>query len=185
MSETSSREKHLANFFKTFGLKCFDGWNWQLSGGLLQSWKTRVLHSFQFSSDFQFSLELFMTIHFLSQLKLTQTLHVTLYKLHFCIISTQNPQEKGMGSHFLAQYFLLAIRDGLVIRCWVLFVYGLLRLLVYVNLFRLLDLFIIIYFTLCLGFVDWFIPISFELTLFSWFKMIEYCLLGYIDLILC
>ena len=25
-SETSSREKHLANFFKTFGLKCFGGW---------------------------------------------------------------------------------------------------------------------------------------------------------------
>ena len=79
----------------------------------------------------------------------------------------------------------ILICDGLVIRCWVLSMYGLLRLLVYVNLFRLLDLFTIICFTLCLGFVDWFIPISFELTLFSWFKMIEFCLLGYIDLILC
>ena len=34
---------------------------------------------------FQFSLELFMTIHFLSQLKLIQTLRVTLYKLHYCL----------------------------------------------------------------------------------------------------
>ena len=59
-----------------------------------------------FLKGVQFSLEPFMTIHFLSQLKLTQTLCVTLYKLHFCIISTQNPQEKGMGSHFLTQYFL-------------------------------------------------------------------------------
>ena len=138
-----------------------------------------------------------MTIHFLSQLKLTQTLCVTLYKLHFCIILTQNPQEKGIGSHFLTQYFLFWafpswfyellfwFAMGWWFRCWVLSVYGLLRLLVYVNLFRLLDLFIIICFTLCLGFVDWFIPISFELTLFSWFKMIEFCLLRYIDLILC
>ena len=138
-----------------------------------------------------------MTIHFLSQLKLTQTLRVTLYKLHFCFISSQNPQEKGMGSHFLTQYFLflsfsllilcvvILICDGLVIRCWDLSVFGLLRLLIYVNLFRLLDLFIIICLTLCLGFVDRLIPILFELTLFSWFKMIEFCLLGYIDLILC
>ena len=79
----------------------------------------------------------------------------------------------------------ILIWDGLVIQCWVLSVYGLLRLLVYVNSFRLLDLFIIICFTICLGFVDWFIPISFELTLFSWFKMIEFCLLDYIDLIPC
>ena len=79
----------------------------------------------------------------------------------------------------------ILICDGLVIQCWVLSVYGLLRLLVYVNSFRLLDLFIIICFTICLGFVDWFIPISFELTLFSWFKMIEFCLLDYIDLIPC
>ena len=35
--------------------------------------------------SFQFSLELFMTIHFLSQLKLIQTLRVTLYKLHYCL----------------------------------------------------------------------------------------------------
>ena len=44
-SETSNHEKHLANFFKTFGLKCFGGWNWRLYGDLPQSWKTRVLHS--------------------------------------------------------------------------------------------------------------------------------------------
>ena len=43
---------------------------------------------------FQFSLELFMTIHFLSQLKLIQTLYITLYKLHFCTCSPPNLQEK-------------------------------------------------------------------------------------------
>ena len=43
-SETSSREKHLANFFKTFGLKCFGGWPWRLTSDLYQSRKTRVLH---------------------------------------------------------------------------------------------------------------------------------------------
>ena len=138
-----------------------------------------------------------MTIHFLSQLKLTQTLRVTLYKLHFCIISTQKSSRKRYGFSLSHSIFLdlsisllilwvdILICDGLVFRCWALSVYGLLRLLVYVNLFRLLDLFIIICFTLCLVFVDWFIPISFELTLFSWFKMIEFYLLGYIDLIIC
>ena len=59
--------------------------------------------------------------------------------------------------------FLICV--GLVIRCCVLSMYDLLRLLVCVNLFRLLDLFIIICHTLCLGFVDYLIPISFELTL--------------------
>ena len=29
-SETSSREKHLANFFKSLGLKCFGRWPWRL-----------------------------------------------------------------------------------------------------------------------------------------------------------
>ena len=33
-SETSSRGKLLANFFKTFGLKCFGGWPWWLTGDL-------------------------------------------------------------------------------------------------------------------------------------------------------
>ena len=59
-----------------------------------------------FLKGVQFSLEPFMTIHFLSQLKLTQTLRITLYKLHFCFISSQNSQEKDMGSHFLTHYFL-------------------------------------------------------------------------------
>ena len=43
-----------------------------------------------FLKTFQFSLELFMTIHFLSQLELIQTLRVTLYKLHFCTCSPPN-----------------------------------------------------------------------------------------------
>ena len=44
-SETSSHEKNLTNFFKTFGLKCFGGWYWRLSGDLPQSRKTHVLHN--------------------------------------------------------------------------------------------------------------------------------------------
>ena len=48
----------------------------------------------------------------------------------------------------------ILICDGLVFRCCVLSVFGLLWFLFYVNLFRLLDLFIIICLNLCLGFVD-------------------------------
>ena len=59
-----------------------------------------------FKKPFQFSLERFMTIHFLSQLKLIQTLHVTLYKLYFCTCSPSNLQEKGMGSYFLTSYLV-------------------------------------------------------------------------------
>ena len=33
-SETSSHEKHLANFFKTFGLKYFGRWPWRLTSDL-------------------------------------------------------------------------------------------------------------------------------------------------------
>ena len=42
-SKTSSRKKHLANFFIILGLKCFGGWNWRLSGDLPQSRKSRCL----------------------------------------------------------------------------------------------------------------------------------------------
>ena len=31
VSETFSCKKNLANFLKTFGLKCFGGWNWRLT----------------------------------------------------------------------------------------------------------------------------------------------------------
>ena len=78
--------------------------------------------------------------------------------------------------------FLICI--GLVIRCWALSMYGVLRILVYMNLFRLLDLFFIICLTLSLGFVDWLIPILFDLILVCCFKMFGFCLLGFIDLIL-
>ena len=43
VSETSSCEKHLANFFKFFGLKCFGGWLSWLTGNLSQSQKMHVL----------------------------------------------------------------------------------------------------------------------------------------------
>ena len=71
-SETSSREKHLANFFKSFGLKCFGGCPSDLS----QSRKTRVLH---FKDSFLKTFSIFpsnfcdcsLSSPLLSQLKLT------------------------------------------------------------------------------------------------------------------
>ena len=86
----SNHKKHLENFSQ-FCLWVF----WRLA--LATCWrltpvaknaclaKTRLVFK-----PFQFSLELFMTIHFLSQLNLTQTLRVTLYKLHCCTSSPPN-----------------------------------------------------------------------------------------------
>ena len=77
---------------------------------------------------FQFSLELFMIIHFLSQLKLTQTLHVTLYKVHCCTCSPPNLQEKRYGflfSHLISRilsFIFLSICVGvLIFLLWVCF----------------------------------------------------------------
>ena len=114
-----------------------------------------------------------MPIHFLSQLKLIQTLCVTLYKLNFCTFSPPNLQEKGMGSYFLTSYvvFWLHFREYLCwcfvffffFSLWVCFIFFfffglslfvLLRYCSYANLFRLIDSCIII----C-----WFLlPILFE-----------------------
>ena len=88
---------------------------------------------------------------FLSQLKLTQTLCVTLYKLHFCIFSPPNLQEKGMGSHFLTSYrvlnFIFVNICVIVLSFFVmglfwflrLSLFGLLRYCSYANLFQLID----------------------------------------------
>ena len=87
-SETSSHEKHLANFFKSFGLKCFGG----CPGDLLATCISREKRVFCVSKTvFKTFLVFPLTYYdcslfspFLSQLKLTQTL----LKLHFCIISS-------------------------------------------------------------------------------------------------
>ena len=110
--QTFQLRKTLRNFFQNFDFKCFGSLPWRLVGDSPQQRKTRVwqkvgqLKKIKIKKPFQFSLELFMTIHFLSQLKLTQTLRVTLYKLHFCTFSPPNLQEKGMGSHFLTSYLM-------------------------------------------------------------------------------
>ena len=71
--------------------------------------------------SFQFSLELFMTIHFLSQVNLTQTLHVILYKLHCCTCSPPNLQEKRYGllfSHLISlilSFIFMSICVGVLI----------------------------------------------------------------------
>ena len=110
--QTFQLRKTLRNFFQNFDFKCFGSLPWRLVGDSPQQRKTRVwqkvgqLKKIKIKKPFQFSLELFMTIHFLSQLKLTQTLRVILYKLHFCTFSPPNLQEKGMGSHFLTSYLM-------------------------------------------------------------------------------
>ena len=78
--------------------------------------------------SFQFSLELFMTIHFLSQLNLNQTIYVILYKLHCCTCSPPNLQEKRYGllfSHLIScilSFIFVSICVGVLI-----FVMGLFR----------------------------------------------------------
>ena len=89
---------------------------------------------------------------FLSQLKLTQTLCVTLYKLHFCTFSPPNLQEKGMGSHFLTSYLVFWTSFSwifVLMFCFIfvmglfwflrLSLFGLLRYCSYVTLFQLID----------------------------------------------
>ena len=106
---------------------------------------------------FQYSLELFMTIHFLSQLNLTQTLCVTLYKLNCCTCSPPNLQEKRYGllfSHLISlilSFIFVSICVGVLIFFFFygffsiflgLFLFGLLRYCSYANLFWLIDSYI-------------------------------------------
>ena len=78
---------------------------------------------------FQYSLELFMTIHFLSQLNLTQTLCVTLYKLNCCTCSPPNLQEKRYGllfSHLISlilSFIFVSICVGVLIFFFFLWVF--------------------------------------------------------------
>ena len=93
-SETSSREKHLAKFFKTLGLKFFGGCLGEWLATCLSREKSvfcvlkivfKLFFFFVFPSNFY---DCSLSSPFLSQLKLTQTLRFTLVKLHFCIISS-------------------------------------------------------------------------------------------------
>ena len=144
----------------------------------------------QFLKSFSVFPRTFVTIHFPKHSVSPSSNSI------FCFISTQNLQEKGMGFHSHTLYFLflsfslliicvdILICIGLVIWCWALSMYGMLRILVYMNLFRLLDLFFIICLSLNLGFIDWLIPILFDLILVCCFKMFGSCLLGFIVLFL-
>ena len=94
-------------FFHNFDFECFGGLPWRLV-----SVTKNACFAFQrlffkiflvFPSTF---CDYSLSSPFLSQLKLIQTLHVTLYKLHFCTFSPSNLQEKGMGSYFLASYLV-------------------------------------------------------------------------------
>ena len=84
-----------------------------------------------------------MTIHFLSQLILTETLRVTLYKFHCCICSPPNLQEKKrygfLFSHLISRilsFIFVSICVGVLIFCYGfvsmflgLFLFGLLKVL--------------------------------------------------------
>ena len=69
-----------------------------------------------------------MTIHFLSQLKLTQTLRVTLYKLHFCFISSQIFKKKVwvfsvFNFHVLSVLFFVSVLLPLCFEKKIMFVW--------------------------------------------------------------
>ena len=104
MGRPSSREKHL-KFFSQFGLWVF----WRLD---LATWwwltsiakNTCLAKSRSVFKSFQFSLKPFMTIHFLSQLNLTQTLRVILYKLHFWTCTPPNLQEEKVWALILSPH---------------------------------------------------------------------------------
>ena len=85
-SETSSRKKYLANFFKSLGLKCFGRWPWRLVSIVKNACfyvSKIVFKTFSvFPSNF---CDCSLSSPFLSQLELTQTL----LKLYFYIISFQ------------------------------------------------------------------------------------------------
>ena len=88
---TFQSQKTLRNFFYIFVFECFGGLPWRLVGDSLQSRKTRVLrfkdNFFEFFLVFPLNFcDCSLSSPFLSQLNLTQTLRVTLLKLHFCII---------------------------------------------------------------------------------------------------
>ena len=134
----SSCEKHLENFSQ-FCLWVF----WQLD--LVTYWrltsvaKNKCLAKIgSVFKSFQFSLEPFMTIHFLSQLNLTQTLPVILYKLHCWTCTPQNLQEEKVWAFILSphiSYFELHFREYL---CWCFdFCYGCVLMILGLFLFGL------------------------------------------------
>ena len=95
--QTFQLQKILRKFFHNFFFECFGGLPWRLTPVTKNACLAKTGSVFK---HFQFSLKFFMTIHFLSQLKLIQTLRVTLYKLHCCTCSPPNLQEKRYGFLF-------------------------------------------------------------------------------------
>ena len=100
----SSREKHLENFSQ-FCLWLFSWLDlatcWWLTSVAKNVCLTKIGSVFK---SFQFSLEPFLTIHFLSQLNLTQTLRVILYKLHCWTCTPLNLQEEKVWTLILSPH---------------------------------------------------------------------------------
>ena len=97
-SRPSSHEKHLENFFRILTLSVLA----VCPGDLLATHFSRKKHVFCVSKTVFKTFSVFpstfcdgsLSSPFLSQLKLTQTLHVTLYKLHFYTFSPPNFKKK-------------------------------------------------------------------------------------------
>ena len=109
-SRPSRHEKHLEFFFTIVTLSVLTAWPSDLLATCFSHekrvfWVSKtVFKTFSiFPSTF---CDCLLSSPFLSQLILTQTLRVTLYKLHFYTFSPSNLQEKGMGSHFLTSYLV-------------------------------------------------------------------------------
>ena len=58
----------------------------------------------------------FVTVHLLSQLSLSQTLHAPISKLHCCVFSAQNLQVTGMGFHSWTPFYLILCFSPLIFR---------------------------------------------------------------------
>ena len=90
--------KTLRKFFKSLSFKCSGGWPWRLSRELTQSRKCVFCVLWSILKLFEFSLDLFVTIHCLPCLNLFQNHSVHTQILIFFIFSIPLDQScKGMG----------------------------------------------------------------------------------------
>ena len=106
----ADHEKHLEIFFTIVTLSVLTAWPSDLLATCFSHEKRMFCVSKTVFKTFSIFPSTFcdclLSSPFLSQLILTQTLRVTLNKLHFCIFSPPNLQEKDMSSHFLTSYLV-------------------------------------------------------------------------------
>ena len=95
-------QKTLRKFFKSFSFKCSGNWPRRLACDLTQSRKMRVLHFMVnfFKKLFEFSLDLFVTIHCVPCLNLfrNHSVHTQIFIFFIFSIPFHQSSSKGMGS---------------------------------------------------------------------------------------